>query len=100
VVIYLTCGMLVYLMIGALLAQRYKVLVLLPAIVFAALFAIMLGYHHGATHWQIVGTVIAGIVCLQFGYLAGAGINYLLTAGPAGLTDHHTLHGSHRPTAN
>ena len=71
--------MLIYLLIGALLAQRFKVLVLVPAIALGALVAVSLGRHYGASAWQIVGAAVVDIVCLQLGYLAGAGANHLVT---------------------
>ena len=94
--------MLICLLIGALLAQRFKVLILVPAMTLIAPVAVMLAYHYGDSSWQIVGATVADIVCLQFGYLLGAGINYLLTAALASSTHHRALDGSvsHRRPAH
>ena len=92
--IYLACAMLIFLLIGALLAQRCKVLALVPAIGFTAVFVLLLGDHDGAGSWQLVGAAVPDIICLQVGYLAGAGLNFLLVAAPAGSTHHRTLDGS------
>jgi hypothetical protein len=72
--------MIIYMLIGALLAQRFKVLVLFPAITLTGLSSALVSYHSAVSSWQIVGTVIVDIICLQVGYLAGAGIYHLLVA--------------------
>jgi putative Ca2+/H+ antiporter (TMEM165/GDT1 family) len=94
--------MLFYLLIGALLAQRFKMLVLVPGIALTALVAAMMGYHYGASAWHIVGAVVLDIISLQVGYLVGAGIHYVLTAVLAKSTDHRALDGSvsHRHAAH
>jgi hypothetical protein len=94
--------MLICLLIGALMAQRLKVLALVPAITLAAPVAVMLGYRSGYSAWEIVGVTVADIICLQFGYLIGAGIHHLITGVIAGSTHHRALDGSvsHRRPAH
>jgi hypothetical protein len=86
--------MLIYLLIGSLLAQRFKVFVLLPALAVTIVLAVTLGHHHGYSAWQILIAAVEDIVCLQLGYLAGAGINHVLTTVFAGSLHHRTLDGS------
>ena len=83
--------MLICLLVGALLAQRFKVFVLVPAIVLTGLVAGVHGYYDAASSWQIVGAVVADIVCLQIGYLAGAGIYHFIIARLANAM-HRRLH--------
>jgi len=79
---------------GALLAQRFKVLVLVPAILLTAFMVVLVGYHYAATDWQILGAVVADIICLQIGYLAGAGLYHLLIARLANAIHPRTLERS------
>jgi hypothetical protein len=85
--------MLICLFIGSLLAQRFKVLVLVPALAVTIVLAITLGYHHGYSAWQIFIGAVEDISCLQLGYLVGAGINHVLTPVFAGLLHHKALDG-------
>src|ERR1700730_16139152 len=56
---------------GIALGLRYKVLILVPAVTAAMLFAIIIGVAHADRFWSIVlATVIVG-TAVQFGYLAG-----------------------------
>jgi hypothetical protein len=86
--------MLIYLLIGLLLAQRFKVLVLVPALAVTIVLAVTLGYHSGYSGWQILIGTIEDVVCLQLGYLAGAGISHVLTTVFAGSLHHKALDGS------
>ena len=79
--------MLIYLLVGALLAQRFRVFVLVPVLTLAALVAAVIGYHEGAGTWQLLGSSVLAIVCVQVGYLAGAVLHYLL----APVFSHSTL---------
>ena len=72
--------MLIYLLTGALLAQRFNVFVLVPVLALAAVVAAVIGYHQQGGVWEIVGSSIMAIVCVQVGYLAGAGVNYLFVS--------------------
>jgi len=68
------------LLVGAVLAQRFKVLVLLPStamvLMAAAVFGLMESYTIGST--MLVAA--AGSVSMQAGYLFGLGVRYLLEA--------------------
>lgn len=76
-------AMLVYLAVGALLAQRYKVFVLVPAIALTAALAVVIGIRQGETSWQILGFAVLDVTALQIGYLVGTGIQFLATSSHA-----------------
>ena len=56
---------------GIFLGLRFKVLVLVPAVIFVILFAVIIGIARAEHFWPIVlGMVILG-TAVQIGYLAG-----------------------------
>ena len=61
----------VSLVIGALLAQRFKVMVLVPATPMVVLVAIGAGVVQGNTAWLIILTILAATVSMQAGYFVG-----------------------------
>jgi hypothetical protein len=63
------------LLIGAALGQRFKVIVMTPAMALAAMAAV--GFTHAGTFWQILAAVFVVTTTLQIGYLGGVGIRYL-----------------------
>jgi hypothetical protein len=63
---------------GAALGQRFKVLVLVPAMAIIIAFSIGAGLTQ-AQPWWIVLMAVTASACLQFGYFAGIGIRYVLT---------------------
>jgi hypothetical protein len=60
--------------VGAVLGLRYNVLVLVPAVMFAMLFAAIVGVARADSFWSIVLMTAALAVAVQLGYLAGATI--------------------------
>jgi hypothetical protein len=72
--------MLLCLLLGALLAQRCKVLVLVPAIALIAVLAAALGARAGDTFLSILAWTAVDIAALQVGYLAGVGGYHLSSA--------------------
>jgi len=56
---------------GAVLGLRYKVLVLVPAVMFAMIFAIVVGVARADGLWSIVLMMAALSIAVQFGYVAG-----------------------------
>src|ERR1700674_5438108 len=68
---------------GMVLGQRFKVLILLPAVGVAVIAATGAGIARGDQFWSIVLLAIAVTVALQMGYLIGTGIRSLLAAGRA-----------------
>jgi hypothetical protein len=66
-------------LLGAVLGQRFKVLILGPSIAFAAVAAIAIGIGRAEDVWGIVLTVILVSASLEIGYLSGTIINSLMT---------------------
>ncbi|HXW66106.1 MAG TPA: hypothetical protein VEK74_13560 [Burkholderiaceae bacterium] len=64
------------LLVGMLLGQRFKVLILVPSILIILMFAIgaMIA---GVAPGTVALTATAAIACLQIGYLVGTGLHYL-----------------------
>jgi hypothetical protein len=69
---------LICLLIGAVWGQRFRVLVLIPAMALAATAAA--GFTHAGTFRQILGAVLVATTSLQIGYFAGVGVRYLMAA--------------------
>jgi hypothetical protein len=63
---------------GVLLGQHFKVVVLIPTLVFAMTASV--GLAIADTFWQILGCVFLAISCLQIGYVTGVSIRYLTGA--------------------
>jgi hypothetical protein len=56
---------------GITLGLRYKVLVLVPAVTVAMLFAMIIGVAHADRFWSIVLAMVILGTAVQFGYVAG-----------------------------
>ncbi len=72
--------MLICLLVGAVLGQRFKVLVLVPVMALALPLSAAAAITQSAPFWQTVLTALTAATGLQIGYLAGTGIRYLLAA--------------------
>jgi hypothetical protein len=66
--------------VGIVLGQRYKILILVPAVLFAMIFAIIVGAARADSFWSIVLTTVALVVAVQLGYLAGIAIHAVIAA--------------------
>ncbi len=64
--------------VGAALAQRFAVLVLVPAIMVGLGISIGLGVARAQAPGTIILVTIAAIACLQIGYLLGVAIRQLI----------------------
>ncbi len=84
---------LVGLLAGMALGQRFKVLVLAPAFVLVSMVAIGYGVAHGYAAWQSLPMAGVAIASLQIGYLAGIGIRSLISAGRTGMRAHPAVPG-------
>ncbi len=73
---------LICLLVGAVLGQRFKVLVLIPAMALAVTAAS--GFAYAGTLWQVLGAAFVATTSLQIGYLGGIGIRYLIASGRTG----------------
>jgi hypothetical protein len=71
--------LLISLLLGMVLGQRFKVLVLLPAMVFLLLVAIGVGMANAQGLGPTALMAVGALASLQVGYLAGVGVRYLLT---------------------
>ena len=56
---------------GIALGLRYKVLILVPAVAVAMLFAIAIGVTHADRFWSIILAMVILGTAVQFGYLMG-----------------------------
>ena len=56
---------------GIALGLRFKVVVLVPAVIFVMLFAVIIGVARAEPFWPIVLAMVILGTALQFGYLAG-----------------------------
>ena len=70
----------VSLLVGALLGQRFKVMVLMPATPIVLILAVGTGVAHAQTAWSIVLMAAAAAISMQIGYLVGIGIHHILAA--------------------
>ena len=66
------------LLVGAALGQRFKVMVLMPAIAIVLGLSIAIGVTHAQSDWSIVLTAAIAATCLQIGYFVGVGIRHVL----------------------
>ena len=67
-------------LVGAVLGQGFKVLVLVPAIAIALAFTVAIGFAHSETFWQIVSAAFLATSGLQIGYFAGVAASHLVAA--------------------
>ena len=84
--------LLLALLVGAVLGQRFKVLVLLPAMALALGLTAADGLAQAEPFWQVLVTAVVAFTGLQLGYLAGTGIRHLMVAAHPG-----RIHGNSLP---
>jgi hypothetical protein len=70
----------VSLSIGGLLAQRFKIIALVPATVAVLVIAIGAGVAQASSAWLIVGMIAAASVSIQAGYFVGMLVRHGLGA--------------------
>src|SRR5215467_4248629 len=68
--------------VGIVLGLRYKILILVPAVLFAMILAIAVGVGRADSFWSIVLTTIALVIAVQLGYLAGLVIHAAIVIRP------------------
>lgn len=73
----------VSLLVGMVLGHRFKVLILVPAIFLAILFAVGSGVARAETAWTVVATAAIAACGLQIGYLFGTGIRRIMVLARA-----------------
>lgn len=86
---------LICLLAGAVLGQKFKVLVLIPAMMLA--FVAAVGFNQANTFREMIGAVLAAMTSVQIGYFAGVGIHYVMAAGRASRMHASTLATSTSP---
>lgn len=59
---------------GAALGLRYNALVLVPAVMFAMLFALIVGIARADSFWSVAFLMLLLAVAVQLGYLAGVAV--------------------------
>jgi hypothetical protein len=86
--------LLISFLVGAALAQRFKVMVLMPATVIVLVLAAGTGVTRAQTAWSIILMAVTAGTSLQIGYLAGLFIRHALVAAlsrrPSPLTSPET----------
>ena len=73
----LTPALIISLLVGTALGQRYKVLVLAPVFALLLLLAIVIALAHTQAIWRITGTTLAAALGLQVGYLLGISLRHV-----------------------
>jgi hypothetical protein len=66
--------------VGIVLGLRYKVLILVPAIMFVMIAVIIVGIARADRFWSIVLMAVELITAVQLGYLAGTVIHAAIAA--------------------
>ena len=66
--------------IGIALGLRYKVFVLVPAVLFAMILAIAIGVARADSVWSIVLATVVVVTAVQLGYLAGVVMRAIIAA--------------------
>ena len=64
-------------LIGALLGLRFKVLILVPAIIIGSAATLGIGMAHSNSLWFTLLAMVLAITALQMGYLGGAVIRFI-----------------------
>jgi hypothetical protein len=70
-------------LVGAVLGQHFRVMILMPAIVIVLIVAVVTGVTHAHAAWSIVLMAVASATSIQIGYLVGIGIRHLLAVAPS-----------------
>jgi hypothetical protein len=76
---------------GMVIAQRFKVLVLVPTIFVALVFAVGTGISRDESFLTVLATAAIVIACVQIGYLLGAAVYHLFLLARANRFHSRTL---------
>jgi hypothetical protein len=88
---------LISLLIGTVLARRFRVLILAPAFVVTLLLAIGAGLARSDEAWSIGLTALVVIGGLQVGYLLGIGMRHVMVLARAGRSRSASLTNTYPP---
>lgn len=69
-----------WLLVGAVLAQRFKIMILMPATAIMLAPMVGIGIAQDYTAWSIILTIAAAGASLQVGYLVGLAMRHVLEA--------------------
>ena len=84
-------------LVGMVLGQRFNILILVPTMAIALIFAVGVGIARDDTFWRIVLLAVAVASSLQVGYLAGIVIRHVLVAARSSRSPATSLTGSANP---
>src|SRR5437899_1324367 len=70
------------LLVGALLAQRFRIMFVIPATTVALAATVGIAVAQAQTVWWTILTAVAASTSVQIGYLIGLGIRHVLEAAP------------------
>ncbi len=73
-------------LIGAVLGLRFKVLVLVPVMVFALAIVAVDGIARGDSVWQLVAAMVVVATSVQLGFLGGSAVSAWRAAGHGGIS--------------
>lgn len=83
--------------IGALLGQRFKVFILVPAIAIGSAATFGIGMAHSNSLWSIALAMVLVISALQMGYLGGIVIRFVSAGAQVGKDSHGMIATLQRP---
>jgi len=72
-------------LMGVTLGQRFKVMVLMPAMLLVPGIWIVTGIAHAQSAWAIAFMVATAAACLQIGYIVGIGLRHILSTRSSSL---------------
>ena len=73
---------------GAVLGQRFTVVILVPAVAIVLVLSVGAGFAHPQAAWWTIRMAGVGAICLQCGYFAGIVARRFLEAEPSGGSSH------------
>lgn len=85
------------LLAGMVVAQRFKVLILVPTISVALAFTIGTGIARAESLWTLLAAMAIVTACVQVGYLLGAAVYHLFLLARASRLHSRTLPNALRP---
>jgi hypothetical protein len=78
-------------LIGAALGQRFKVFILVPAIVIGSAAGLGFGMAQNSNLWSVLLIIALTITALQMGYLGGAVIRFVVAGSRVGRDSSGTI---------
>jgi hypothetical protein len=85
--------LMISLLAGIVLGQRFNIFILVPGIALALVLVVGSGIERADTLWSIVLTAVGAVLSLQLGYFLGNGIRHILL-GSRNRSPANSLQGS------